>query len=52
MKEYVLRMKTYTNEDTFGVANTLMVDVHVATSCIAALKGLTIDEICIYDNLT
>jgi hypothetical protein len=53
--EYVVKMKTCTNDDklgnAFGVANTL-VDVPSATSCITTLEGPTIDEICMYDNLT
>ncbi len=52
--EYIVRMKTCTDDDklgnAFGVANTL-VDVPIVTSCIVALEGPTINEICLHDNL-
>ncbi len=44
-------VKTYTNDDTFSVANTLVVDVPTVVGYIVAFKGPTIDEICICDNL-
>ncbi len=52
--EYVVRMKTCTDDDklgnAFGVANTL-VDVPSVTSCIVALEGPTIDKIWLRGNL-
>lgn len=44
-------MKNCTNDDTFSVANTLVVDVPIVVGYIIAFKGPTIDEICICDNL-
>jgi hypothetical protein len=47
-----VRVKTCTDNDTFGVANTLVVDVPTIVGYIVAFEGPTIDEICICDNLT
>jgi hypothetical protein len=44
-------VKTYM-DDTFGVANTLVVDVPAIAGCIITFEGPIIDEICIYDSLT
>ncbi len=44
-------VKTYTNDDTFGVVNTLVVDVPILVGYIVGFKGLATNEICICDNL-
>lgn len=51
MKEYVVGVKTYMDDDTFGVINTLMVDVLAITGYIVTSKGLAINKICICDTL-
>jgi hypothetical protein len=44
-------MKTCIDKDTFGVANTLVVDVLVVVGYIVALEGPSIDKICICNSL-
>ncbi len=44
-------VKTYMDDDTFGVANTLLVDVLAIAGCIVTFEGLAIDKICICDSL-
>lgn len=44
-------VKTYMDDDTFGVINTLMVDVLAITGYIVTFKGLAINKICICDTL-